>query len=78
MTINSSEILNVKIVSDGTVTGTKVTLLDGTLIKGITAMNITQKAGELPKATLDIALYSLEVETQLEYINVNQVFKSLQ
>lgn len=75
MPVDASGMLNVKIISDGTTTGTKVTLLDGTPIKGITAVRLTHNAGEMAKIELDIVPYSVEVEAQLGLINVQKITK---
>lgn len=72
MIIDRNDMVNVKIISDGTPSGTKVLLEDGTQIKGVTALRLTIEAGKIPKAELDIVPYSVEVQAQLDSINVRK------
>ena len=71
MSITYQETVNIKIISDGTCH--KVTLEDGTLIKGVTAVKIDIQANGVATATLEVCLHSVEVRAGLDSINVKKL-----
>jgi hypothetical protein len=56
----------IKIVSDGTARGTKITLADGTLVSGVCEVRISIKGGpdEVVKAELTFEAVELEIAAE--------------